>query len=199
MQTELVANDGMDPSAVAELLLENRPVCLRIATRLLGTSADAEDAVQEAYLKAFCCVASFEMRAAFRSWLIRILINECYLLLRRRQRARCVSMQENAGATLASFPSSSRTPEELHIDKELMQILRLHVRRLPPSFRQPLLMQVYEELTLESVAQRLGLKLEATKTRIRRARLTLRTRLHPYLHNRIRMEPDSETSEVDQS
>src|SRR5918992_4645544 len=106
-----------DVGAYAALLDRHAPVCLRYATRMLGNREDAEDAAQEAFVRAYSALARYEGRTAFRTWLFAILINRCRsVALYRSRRERRVSTDEDAvaTATVADPTIATELREEIH-------------------------------------------------------------------------------------
>ncbi|HYZ86416.1 MAG TPA: sigma-70 family RNA polymerase sigma factor [Bryobacteraceae bacterium] len=174
---QLVQQAASDPEAFAKLYSLYRDDCLHVAHVILENWSDVEDAVQQGLMKAFIHLALFEMRASFRSWLMQIVINECRMILRQRRRASLVSINEPAGGRAWELPSRERSPEEQFHLREVSATVRDQLQRLPSGFQDPLTLQVYDELGIEAVAERLGLTRETTKTRLRRAREKLRVHL----------------------
>lgn len=179
--TDLVRQGRTSHEAFTELSRRHYSFCLRLASRVLGNTADAEDAVQDAFLSAYMNLHGFESRSNFRSWLTRIVVNQCRMNFRKQRRAQIVSIDKSdSGGPEVEFRSSDQTPEEIHTTRELQRVLHLHIQRLPCSWRTPISLQTNEDLGIDAVAQRLALSPEAVKSRLRRARLQLKSQLEPY-------------------
>ena len=145
----------------------------RVARAILGNDADAEDAVQQAYVNAYRHLRQFEGRAEFSTWLTRIVVYEA-LLRRRRRRARST---ECLDTRLHDVVCGQHDPERLTYVTELAALLQSAVETLPDSYRSVFVMREIEGLTTSETAQRLALTEGATKARLHRAKGVLQRRL----------------------
>lgn len=168
-----------DEAAIRELIRRNNQRLFRAARAVLRNDAEAEDVVQETYVKAFTKLDDFEGRAAFSTWLTRIAINEA--LGRRRRRRPTVELDavetaEGRGAELIPFPGSAvpLDPEASAGRAEIAHLLTELVDSLPEPFRIVFVLREVEELSTEEVAQHLSIKPATVKTRLFRARKLLR-------------------------
>ncbi|MGZ6124163.1 MAG: RNA polymerase sigma factor [Myxococcales bacterium] len=154
-----------------ELIMRRHNERLYRAVRsILRDEAEAEDAMQAAYLHAYAHLADFEGRSAFATWLTRIAIHEA--LARRRRGLRTVGEEEEA-----DVPADTRSPEEGANDMESRKLLTRAIDALPEHFRTVFVLRQVQELSIEETARCLELEPATVKTRLHRARALLRRRL----------------------
>jgi RNA polymerase sigma-70 factor (ECF subfamily) len=173
-----------DVSAFEQLVKRYDRRLLRIAQHVTHNREDAQDAVQEAFLKVFRKLTQFEENSQFSTWLIRITVNESLMKLRKQRSTREVSMDEDFHSEddLAAFDFAdwSPNPEELYREFELRNILRSALQGLQPSLRVVFVLRDVEGFSTEQTAEALELTNAAVKARLWRARLQLRQRLSRY-------------------
>jgi len=157
---------------------------LRLTQHITGNREDAEDALQEAFLKAFSHLKQFQGDARFYTWLVRIAVNESLMKLRKRKTANTVSLDEPIETDDDSLPREvaawDPNPEERYQQQELRDILDRTVASLPPIFRTVLVLRDLDHLSTEETAEALNLSVPAVKSRLLRARLQLREKLSKY-------------------
>jgi RNA polymerase sigma-70 factor (ECF subfamily) len=155
----------------------------RVARSLLRDAAEAEDALQEAYLHAFRALGDFRGEAGLVTWLTRIVSNECLGRLRRTARRNNIipivaahAQPDLEGETMAEDPAAIEedTPERVLQRAELRALLERRIDQLPQDFRAVFVLRSVEELTVEETAQSLGLPEATVRTRHFRARSLLR-------------------------
>jgi RNA polymerase sigma-70 factor (ECF subfamily) len=160
----------------------------RIAQHITQNREDAEDVVQDAFLKAYENLQSFQEQSKFYTWLVRIAVNEALMRLRRRRPERMVSLDEEVKTDEDSMPREvadwSPNPEQLYSQSELRDILTKTIQGLPSSFRTVFVLRDVEGLSTEETAEALELSIPAVKSRLLRARLQLRERLNKYFKKR---------------
>lgn len=167
-----------DEAAVRTIIRQNNRRLFRLARAIVNDDGEAEDVVQESYVRAFTRLDGFRGESSFRTWLTRILINEAYGRL--RQRRRIVDWQSVepalAEAQIIPFPSSSPRPdpETVMAQHEILELLERAIAALPEHFRIVLVARLVEEMSVEETADLLGLRHETVKTRLHRARALLR-------------------------
>jgi RNA polymerase sigma-70 factor, ECF subfamily len=169
-----------DQEAFQELVIRAQDTCMRLATCILRNREDAADEVQNAVCKAFTHIEAFGHNAKFSTWIARIVINHCHMRFRRANRVRFVSYETNAGDGArreAYEPVNVQTPELFFGRTEVIQLLRCEVGRIPRKLRSPLELHYFEGVPLAQVANRLGLTVAATKSRLHRAQSFLRDRM----------------------
>jgi RNA polymerase sigma-70 factor (ECF subfamily) len=160
----------------------------RIAQHITQNREDAEDVVQDAFLKAYQNLGQFQGQSKFYTWLVRIAVNEALMRLRRRRPERTVSIDEDVKTEEDSMPREiadwSPNPEQLYTQSELKEILGKTIQGLAPSFRTVFVLRDVEGLSTEETASALELSVPAVKSRLLRARLQLRERLNKYFKRR---------------
>ena len=148
----------------------------RIARGVVRNNAEAEDIVQEAYLRAFANLAAFRGDASLATWLTRIVINEA--LGRLRKRKRHVPMPENLEAQIIRFPlNPSDDPERTMAQRQILGLVERATDSLPDVYRTVFVARVIEGLSMEETAALLSIKPETVKTRLHRARALVRKAL----------------------
>jgi RNA polymerase sigma-70 factor (ECF subfamily) len=156
---------------------------LRLAQNITQNREDAEDVMQEAFLKAYEHLSGFQGNSRFYTWLVRIAVNQALMKLRKR-RPNVVSIDEevNTGEDLIprEIEDWGPSPEDRYKQTELSDILSEVIGDLDPSFRIVFQLRDIEELSTEETAEALGLSVPAVKSRLLRARLKLRQRLNKY-------------------
>jgi RNA polymerase sigma-70 factor (ECF subfamily) len=177
-----------DVSAFEKLVRRYDRNVFRIAQHITQNREDAEDVVQDAFLKAYQNLAQFQGQSKFYTWLVRITVNEALMRLRRRRPERMVSLDEDVKTEEDSMPREiadwSPNPEQLYNQAELKEILGKTIQGLPPSFRTVFVLRDVEGLSTEETADALDLSVPAVKSRLLRARLQLRERLNKYFKRR---------------
>lgn len=155
------ALDG-DARAFTTLVDRHAAACLRFATRMLGERADAEDAAQQAFLRAYKALASYEERTPFRSWLFAILVNRCRtaLVQRARRERRIVLDEEQVGSVRVEHDAVSH---------ELREEIEWALRSLRAEQREAFLLRHVEQLSYEEMAVVTGAGVSALKMRVKRA------------------------------
>jgi RNA polymerase sigma-70 factor, ECF subfamily len=177
-----------DIGAFEELVKRYDRNVFRIAQHITQNREDAEDVVQDAFLKAYGNLNQFQEQSKFYTWLVRIAVNEALMKLRRRRPERTVSLDEDVKTDDDSIPREvadwSPNPEQQYKQAELKQILTKTINGLPPSFRTVFVLRDVEGLSTEETAEALNLSIPAVKSRLLRARLQLRERLSKYFKRR---------------
>jgi RNA polymerase sigma-70 factor, ECF subfamily len=177
-----------DVAAFEELVRRYDRNVFRIANHITQNREDAEDVVQDAFLKAYSNLGQFQGQSKFYTWLVRIAVNEALMRLRRRRPERMVSLDEDVKTEDDSVPREvadwSPNPEQLYGQGELKEILTKTIQGLPASFRTVFVLRDVEGLSTEETADALNLSIPAVKSRLLRARLQLRERLSKYFKQR---------------
>src|ERR1700738_1904606 len=184
------AAKGGDDKSFEELVRRYDRNVFRIAQHITQNREDAEDVVQEAFLKAYGNLAKFQEQSKFYTWLVRIAVNEALRKLRRRRPERTVSLDEEVKTEDDSVPREvadwSPNPEQQYTQAELRDILDRTIHGLPATFRTVFVLRDVEGLSTEETAEALDLSVPAVKSRLLRARLQLRERLNKYFQKRER-------------
>jgi RNA polymerase sigma-70 factor (ECF subfamily) len=178
------ATQGGDVCAFEELVERYDRKLLRIAEHITHNHEDSQDAVQEAFLKAFQHVGDFLEHSQFSTWLIRITVNQALMKLRKRRTTKEVPLDEDFQADGDMPPREvadwAPNPEELYRTSELRDILIKALEVLRPALRTVFVLRDIEGLTIDQTAEVLDLSPAAVKARLWRARLQLRELLSEY-------------------
>ncbi len=170
-----------DVTAFGELISKYERRVYRMARQITQNDEDAEDVLQEAFLKAFEHLDSFQGQSKFYTWLTRIAVNESLMKLRKRKSDRTVSLDENIETEeepiVREIAVWDDNPELRYSQEEIRQILDKAIDGLKPIFRTVFILRDVEELSTEETAEVLGLSIAAVKSRLLRARLQLREKL----------------------
>jgi RNA polymerase sigma-70 factor (ECF subfamily) len=171
---------GGDDDAYGRLVVRHSPQVFRLAYRMLGNPFDAEDAVQEAFLKAHRALPDFEERSRFSSWLHRIAVNCAYDVLRRRARRAedPLDAPEGEGPALER-PSADPLPDRLLEGQQVRRRLKVALARLSDLERSVFTLRHHEGLALREIGEALGLDTNATKQALFRAVRKVREVLGP--------------------
>ena len=186
---EVVERVKTGETALYEILMRRYNQRLyRIARGILKDEAEAEDVIQDAYVRAYQNLHQFQGNSKFYTWLVRIAVNEALMKLRRRRTDRTVSIDEDVETEEGTMPREvadwSPNPEQLYGQSELSDILKKTIQGLPPGFRTVFVLRDVEGLSTEETAEMLGLSIPAVKSRLLRARLQLRDRLAKYFKSK---------------
>ena len=176
-----------DEAAVRVLTRRYNRRLYRIARSILRDDAEAEDVVQETYVRAFTGIEQFRGEAGFGTWLTRIAMNEALGRLRTRRRRPTVDWDSHGEnftqAEIIHFPISARgsDPERTMAQSEIRLLLERVIDALPDAFRSVFVARIVEGMTVEETADLFDLREETVKTRLHRARLLLREALERQL------------------
>ena len=170
-----------DASAFTELVDKYERKIFRLAKHITQNDEDAEDVLQESFMKAYSNLDSFQGQSKFYTWLVRIAVNEALMKLRKRKSDRTVSLDEphetEEDTVTREIAVWEDDPERKYSREELRSILERAVESLKPAFRTVFVLRDIEELSTEETAEALGISVPAVKSRLLRARLQLRERL----------------------
>ena len=173
-----------DVQAFEKLVKQYDRQVFRIANHITQNREDAEDVVQDAFLKAYEKLDQFQGNSKFYTWLVRIAVNESLMRLRKRRTGKTISMDENIetedGSMPRDFADWGPDPEAQYGQSEMAEILKKTIQGLPQGFRVVFVLRDVEGLSTEETAETLGLSIPAVKSRLLRARLQLRERLAKY-------------------
>ncbi|MGB9606778.1 MAG: sigma-70 family RNA polymerase sigma factor [Bryobacteraceae bacterium] len=173
-----------DAEAFAALVARHEKSIFRLARNITQNVEDAEDVLQETFLKAYEHLDEFRGDSKFYTWLVRIAVNQALMKLRKRKSDRSVSLDETfdtgEDTLVREIAVWAEDPERLYSQEELRQILASAIESLPPIFRAVFALRDLEELSTEETAEILNLSVPAVKSRLLRARLRLRETLTRY-------------------
>lgn len=174
----LAAKDGNE-AAIRELIRRMNPRLFRIARGIVQSDADAEDVVQETYLKAFSKLDGFRAESRFSTWIIRIAINTARMRIRSARVHKeydTVTEGDNMTDSVLAFPGQQPDRPEAALGRAQMRaLLEVAVADLPTDLRLPFLMRETENMSVLAITQTLSLNPITVKTRLFRARRRLRS------------------------
>lgn len=168
---------GGDDDAFGILVERHCRALYRSAYRITANAADADDVVQETFLRAYRALGTFDARASLTTWLHRIAVN-CALDLidaRRRREGRI-----DAGEDLALVPSTAASPDRIALGSEMQRAVAAAMDELTGNERTAFVLRHFEGMSLEEIGQILGTRLNATKNTVFRAVRKLRQQLQPF-------------------
>jgi RNA polymerase sigma-70 factor (ECF subfamily) len=170
-----------DTAAFGDLVSRYQNKIYRLAKHITQNDEDAEDVLQEAFLKAYEHIGGFQGNSKFYTWIVRIAVNEALMKLRKRKTDRTVPLDEpvDTGEEMVNREIAvwEDNPEQRYSQEEMQQILNEAVQDLKPDFRTVFVLRDIEELSTEETAESLGISVPAVKSRLLRARLALREKL----------------------
>lgn len=177
---EVVQRVRSGETALFEILMRrhNQRV-YRVARAILGNDSEAEDVMQEAYVRAYTHLDQFANRAKFTTWLTKIAVHEALARMRRGRRLESIDSTDDLETTAMTEPvSTTRNPEEQVFGKQLKTLLDEAIDSLPQAYRSVFVMREVEEMSTAETAEALEVTEEVVKTRLHRARAMLQTELY---------------------
>ena len=170
-----------DADAFNRLVSQYERKIFRLAKHITQNDEDAEDVLQESFLKAYSHLVDFNGQSKFYTWLVRIAVNESLMKLRKRKSDKTVPLDEpldtGEDTVMREIAVWDENPEQKYSREELGTILDEAVQGLRPAFRTVFVLRDIEELSTEETAESLGISVPAVKSRLLRARLQLREKL----------------------
>lgn len=190
-ETELIARAlRNDEAAIRAIVKQNNQRLFRLARSVLRNDADAEDVLQEAYVRAFKALPDFRQDSSLATWLTRIVLNESLQRLRskRREPQEAMPLRSTTEGQIIPFPLAANPPldpERTMAQRELSQFLEQAIDQLPEDFRVVLVARIVEDMSIEETAELLSLEPATVKTRLFRARRLLKTALAEHIGPKI--------------
>jgi RNA polymerase sigma-70 factor (ECF subfamily) len=181
-QLVILARQG-DHDAFGALTQRHWRKCVDLGCSIIRNRGEAEDQAQTAILKAFQHLDQYKGNAEFSTWLARIVVNQCLMLIRARRLAHFVYLDDlrpDPKPMPIQIPTTDPDPEDLLASLQLNQVLQSEVRRMPPLMRNVMLLRDLQGLPMRSVAEKLGISVEAAKSRLVRARAEMRMRMRDH-------------------
>ncbi len=168
--------------AFEELVSRYESTVYNLAMRFTRNQEDAEEVLQDVFLTIFTKVKGFEGKSAFSSWLYRVIVNSSFMKLRKRRSSLIVAIDDEGDngsrSVIENEKSSEVSLEEQLQNSRLREILAAAVDKLPDQYRAVFLLRDVEGLSNTEVGNILDLSIPAVKSRLHRARLMLRRKLH---------------------
>jgi RNA polymerase sigma-70 factor (ECF subfamily) len=179
-----------DPRAFGELVKRYQDKIYRLARRMTETDEDAEDVLQEAFVKSYRALADFQEKSKFSTWLYRITVNLALMKLRKK-RIDVVSLDvpvaTEEGTVPRDFENGGPNPLERLMDKESRQTLDHAIAELPASYRAVFILRHVEGLSTLETARILNLSVAAVKSKLHRTRALLRVKLLKHVKHQTMM------------
>ena len=178
-----------DTRAFGELAERYGRNVFRLAQHITQNREDAEDVLQETFLKAYEHLPQFNGDSKFYTWVVRIAVNEALMKLRKRKWDKTVWLDEpiDMGDDVVAREIAvwEDNPEQRYSQDEMQEILNKAINGLPPLYRSVFVLRDIEELSIEETAQALDLSIPAVKSRLLRARLQLRDKLTGFFKKKV--------------
>ncbi|MBZ5595495.1 MAG: sigma-70 family RNA polymerase sigma factor [Acidobacteriia bacterium] len=173
-----------DEKAFTELLRRYEGKIFRLALHITQNREDAEDVLQEAFLKAYEHLDQFQGQSKFYTWIVRIAVNQALMKLRKRKSDRSVSLDDTIDTgedkVAREIAAWDENPEQQYSREEINEILGGAIDGLTPIYRAVFVLRDVDGLSTEEAAEALDLSVPAVKSRLLRARLQLRDKLTRY-------------------
>jgi RNA polymerase sigma-70 factor (ECF subfamily) len=170
--------------AFGELVRRYENKIFRLAQHITQNREDAEDVLQETFMKAYEHLDQFQGNSKFYTWIVRIAVNQALMKLRRRKTDKSVSLDETIDTgedtIVREIAAWDENPEQKFSREELGGVLDTAIQSLEPLYRSVFVLRDIEELSTEETAEALDLSVPAVKSRLLRARLQLREKLTRY-------------------
>ena len=168
---------GGETRAFEALMRRYNRMMFRTARAILRDDAEAEDALQEAYMQAYRCLGGFRAEAKFSTWLARIVANEALMRLRKQTRRANIVPITGAPEEMEQAPADTEKPEASAERAEMRRLLEAQIDLLPDAYRTVFMLRAVEELSAEETAAVLEIPAGTVRTRFFRARSLLREAL----------------------
>jgi RNA polymerase sigma-70 factor (ECF subfamily) len=169
-----------DERAFGELVHRYESKVYSLALKMLRNPEDAEDVLQDTFLRAYRGIKSFQGNSTFSTWIYRITANSALMRLRRKHLPTVSIDDADERETPINIADWAPGPVEQLLNQETQQAMNQAIESLPPEFRQVFVLRDIEELSNSEVAEILDLSVAAVKSRLHRARLKVRDRLAPF-------------------
>ena len=189
----LIALQNGDRQAFAKLVEDTSNQIYRTARQILGDEQDAEDVLQETYIKALKALPTFEGRSSLSTWLHRIAVNEALMMIRKRKTPMVSvddtqpfdSDEESSGIEIVDFCC---LPEKELLSAESRKFMDQAIQRLPETLKTVFVLRDLEGLSIQETAEIMQITENNVKTRLLRARLRLRQELAAYYAEKVEKE-----------
>lgn len=177
-----------DTNSFSELVERTSPKIYALGLRMLGNDQDAEDMLQETYLKAYKALPNFEKRSSITTWLFRIAANEALMQLRKRKAAFNlveIDKDEESDEAPQEIVDWCCLPEQEMVSAETRNLLDNAAKNLSPVLRMVFQLRDVDGFSISETAEILEISEDAVKTRLVRARMKLREDLSKYFKERM--------------
>jgi RNA polymerase sigma-70 factor (ECF subfamily) len=185
--------------AYFELCRRHREMVFLTVLRITRNMDDAEDVLQDSWMRAFTHLGTFDGRSAFSTWVTRIAINSALSMIRRSRKHNEVSLDDPVGSDkrrVMEMLEPSRNPEELYLETERLKLARQAIKGLSSKLRSAIEMRQSQDVPVSELAMLAGVSLPTMKSRLVRARLRLREPLSQVLKGRPSPDVSRRTNEA---
>jgi RNA polymerase sigma-70 factor (ECF subfamily) len=165
---------GGDKRAYAELVDRHKDKAMTLAVRMLKNREDAEEAIQDAFVRAFNALPRFEWKSSFSTWFYRIVYNVCATMLSRRGEDLRISLDTGDDEKIPELPSGEPLPDIQFESNEMEQIVLSEVEKLPPLYGAICALFFVQDMSYDQIVEVTGLPLGTVKVRLFRGRLIMR-------------------------
>ncbi len=165
-----------EKKAFADLVNRHKDKAMTLAMRMLKNKEDAEEALQDAFVRAFHALPRFEWKASFSTWFYRIVYNVCATALSKKEEAYEVSLQDGDQGEI-EIPSDEPTPDVEYESTEFQEIVTEEIGKMPEAYASVLTLFFVQEMSYEEIATVTDFPLGTVKVRLFRARMLLRERI----------------------
>jgi RNA polymerase sigma-70 factor, ECF subfamily len=193
----MAARNG-DHLAYVELCRRHREMVFRTVLRITRNMDDAEDILQDAWMRAFAHIGTFDGRSEFSTWVTRIAINSALTMIRRRRTKKEYSLDDPSdpgNCRVKELSEPSRNPEERCLETERIRLVRQAIKRLPAKLRTAIEIRQSQDGSMSELAMLAGVSVPTMKSRLVRARLRLREPLSKVLKGRSASEVSQRATE----
>jgi RNA polymerase sigma-70 factor (ECF subfamily) len=165
-----------EKKAFADLVNRHKDKAMTLAMRMLKNREDAEEALQDAFVRAFHALPRFEWKASFSTWFYRIVYNVCATALSKKEEAYEVSLQDGDQGEI-EIPSDEPAPDVEYESTEFQEIVTEEIGKMPEAYASVLTLFFVQEMSYEEIATVTDFPLGTVKVRLFRARMMLRERI----------------------
>jgi RNA polymerase sigma factor (sigma-70 family) len=186
--------------AYVELCRRHREMVFRTVLRIIQDTDDAEDVLQDSWMRAFTHIGSFDGRSAFSTWVTRIAINSALTMIRRRRKQRELSLDDLVdldNRRVIEMLEPSRNPEERCLETERLRLVQQAIKRLPAKLRTAIEIRQSQDVPMSELAMLAGVSVPTMKSRLVRARFRFREPLSKVLKVRSVPKVLPRTDEAD--
>lgn len=169
-----------DHRAFAEIVSLYKDKLYHLACRMTGNRQEAEDVVQDTFLRVFKNLDSFDENQKFSTWIYRIATNQCIDRLRKKRKVYSLDAETSDHEGIdgyAMLPCDDRTPESELLLSETQRLIQQAMETLPPKYKSVMILRYMQDLSLQEISEVLDMPVTTVKTRVHRGREFLRKRL----------------------
>ncbi len=178
-----------DKNAFSELVARHKDRAMTLAIRILKDRQEAEEALQDAFLRAYNALGRFEWRSSFATWFYRIVFNVCSTALSKRSGEIHVSLSENEEEMKREVPADDPLPDVQLESSDIREAVLEEIDRLPPSYSSVVTLFFLQELSYEEIVHVTGMPLGTVKARLFRARVILQKALEGRIREHVEVIP----------